>query len=108
MNLTTKQKEILTHVIEANVDGSTIDMDQLLSRLSYTPTKQALHFSLRFLNEKGCLEKAGLDKRRGRSRMTIVPTALGLATAKGVTPLHSRAYVLSEADAELLSDLEAI
>lgn len=108
MKLTVKQKEILSLVIEANADGTPLDIDQLIERTSYKPTKAAMCFSIRYLAEKGALEKAGLEKRRGRSRILITPTPLGVDAARGVIPLYSTSYVMSESDAALLSDIEAI
>jgi len=110
MLLTNKQREILALIIEGNEDGSAVDMDQLLERISYKPSKDALHFSIRYLSAKGMIEKSGLEKRRGRSRSTISPTAEGMLTAKGVTRLVDRekVTVVSEAESDLLDEIESV
>jgi hypothetical protein len=77
-NLTTKQIHIMKIVLEGNglVDGKfvPVDLDQLIERTSYAPTKEAMQFSIRFLAKKGMMVKAGLEKRRGRKRVLYLPT----------------------------------
>lgn len=77
--LTAKQAEILKLVIKGNPDGSFLDLDQLLDRLSYKPSKQALQFSLRFMVERGLIEKKPTELRRGAKRRVLAGTADGYA-----------------------------
>lgn len=77
MNLTAKQKSILALVLHGNPDGSLIDLDQLIDRVPYAPTKEAMQFSVRALANKGLIEKAGLEVRRGRGRRLFAITDLG-------------------------------
>lgn len=82
MNLTAKQIEILGIVIAGNgkADGGRLipcDLDQIIERLSYKPTKDAIQFSIRNLITKGVIQKAGTEKRRDRRRVLIAPTDLG-------------------------------
>lgn len=87
--LTQKQKWIMNEVVAGNVDPitgervSSLDLDQLIERLAskypdYAPSKQALQFSVRFLEKKGLLSKATPEKRRGRRRAVIAPSPVGL------------------------------
>lgn len=75
--LTDKQAEILKHVVKGNPDGSFVDLDQLLDRLSYKPSKDALHFSLRFMVNRGLIEKKDTELRRGAKRRVVAPTHQG-------------------------------
>jgi DNA-binding MarR family transcriptional regulator len=79
--LTPKQIEILGIVVRGNgtVGGHLIpcDLDQIIERLSYTPTKEAIQFSIRNLIGKELIKKAGTEKRRDRRRVLISPTELG-------------------------------
>lgn len=77
--LTQKQSEILKLVIKGNPDGTFLDLDQLLDRLSYKPTKQALQFSIRYMIDKGLIEKKPTEHRRGAKRRLIAGTADGYA-----------------------------
>ena len=77
MNLTTKQQEIIKVIGKGNEDGSIVDLDQLIERLSYKPSKESIHFSIRALIKHELIEKAGMEKRRGRSRSLIRLKPLG-------------------------------
>jgi hypothetical protein len=77
--LTDKQAEILKTVCRCNPDGTFLDLDQLLDRLTYKPTKEALQFSLRFLINRGLIEKKPVELRRGAKRRVIAGTADGYA-----------------------------
>mgnify|MGYP000268186670 CR=1 FL=1 len=83
-NLSSKQTEILTHVIRMNPDGSFIDLDQLLERLSYKPTKDALQFSIRHLVGRGLIEKKATELRRGAQRRVFSPTVAGYEEYRGI------------------------
>src|SRR5687768_4252791 len=78
MRLTNKQLAILTVVIAGNRDEngnfSFVDLDQLIERLEYKPTKAAIHFSIRKLIAKDLIVKAGLENRRDRKHVLIAPT----------------------------------
>lgn len=84
MELTQKQKHIMTTLIKANADGSFLDIDQLVENLPYKTTKQSMHFSIRALVKKRLISKYGMEKRRGRSRLVINPTTLGFSVMQGI------------------------
>jgi DNA-binding MarR family transcriptional regulator len=105
MQLTTKQLEILRVVTSANVDGSLADLDEILERLSYKPTKEAIHFSIRALIAHGLIEKLGSEKRRGRRHVLIGITALG---KHFVTPIRDESFVMTEAEYEDLEMLNSV
>jgi hypothetical protein len=78
--LTSRQMIIMELVLRGNgkdPDGRfiPIDLDQLLERLPYETTKQSMQFSVRALIGRGMLEKGARQNRRGRSRVTLCPTA---------------------------------
>jgi hypothetical protein len=77
-NLTTKQLHIMRIVLAGNgiEDGKfvPIDLDQLIERVTYAPTKEAMQFSVRFLVKKGMMFKSGFANRRGRKRVLYTPT----------------------------------
>lgn len=77
MHLTTKQIELMRVISAGNSDGSNVDLDQLLSRLSYRTTKASLQFSIRALINKDLIEKAAREVRRNRERQTIAVTLYG-------------------------------
>lgn len=79
MRLTAKQIEQMKVITTGNADGSPVDLDQILERLSYKPSKQSYQFSLRALIKHGLVEKGPRETRRGRERQTITPTGLGSA-----------------------------
>lgn len=84
MNLTEKQLAILQVIVNKNEDGSDTDLDQLIERLDYKPSKASIHFSLRALILHGLIAKEPeWEKRRGRKRVII--RATGMAKAY-VTP----------------------
>jgi hypothetical protein len=71
--LTKNQYEFLKLVKAGNPEGDgLVDLDQLLERLSWQPTKAAIHFSIRALVRRRLLEKQeGLVLRRGRLRVVF-------------------------------------
>lgn len=77
MHLTIKQIELLTTIGKRNPDGGATDLDQLLERLSYKPTKQSIQFSIRALIAHGLIQKDAPEKRRGRTRTLISLTREG-------------------------------
>jgi len=78
MYLTPNQVEVLKTIAEGNPDGTTADLDEILERVSYKPTKAAIQFTIRSLVKHDLIEKIGTEKRRDRQRVLIAPTALGL------------------------------
>lgn len=87
--LTEKQTRIMREVIAGNtcpVSGSRLsdlDLDQLIERLTekyadYAPSKQAIQFSIRYLHQKGLLDKSDSENRRGRRRRLLSATPLGI------------------------------
>lgn len=91
MHLTEKQIEQLRVICPGNPDGSDVDIDEVLERMSYQTSKQSFQFSLRALIKKGLVEKGVRESRRGRERQTLKPTPLGL----GYFPRRSLASILT-------------
>lgn len=77
MLLTMRMFLIIEEVKKRNADGSLLDLDQLIERVDYDVTKQAIQHTLRYMVEKGVIEKAGRESRRGRSRILYKITTLG-------------------------------
>ena len=71
--ITKNQLEFLKLVKAGNPDGEgKVDLDQLLERLSWQPTKAAIHFSIRALVRRDLLKKEEeLVLRRGRLRVVF-------------------------------------
>lgn len=107
MKLSKKQKAILALIVHGNPDGP-LDLDQLIDRLTYMPTKDSMHFSIRALVEKGLVEKGELENRRGRARRTLIATPLGQHWAALVCEKPVGAVVLSEEAKKELADLESL
>lgn len=90
MHLTSKQIQILGIIVAGNGKddkGKFIpcDLDQLIERVDYKPTKDAIQFSIRNLISKGVIEKSGTENRRDRRRVLISPTDLGKSVFKAET-----------------------
>lgn len=81
-SLSPKQVEIIKVLGRANPDGSFCDFDQLLERLSYKPTKDSAHFSIRALEKRGLVEKKPRESRRGQSRRILALTIAGFTELK--------------------------
>lgn len=77
LRITAKQMEILRLIRRGNPDESFIDLDQLLERLSYRPSKASMQFSIRALIKRGLIEKKDLEVRRGAKRITFCLTPKG-------------------------------
>lgn len=104
MHLTVKQIELLTVIGARNEDGGATDLDQILERLSYKPTKQSLQFSIRALITHGLIQKDAPEKRRGRTRTLISLTKTGeVMSGKGSA---APAYLEPEVDDFLEEVLE--
>ncbi len=94
MILTHKQQQVLLAIEAGNPDGSVVDLDQVIERVDYKPTKAAIQFTIRALIGHGLIEKAGADVRRDRQRVLLAPTVLGMHFAKALKP--SLAAALTE------------
>lgn len=96
MRLTDKQLEVLRVIAEANTDGTLADLDEVIERVSYKPTKQAIQFSIRALVGHELIEKQGAEKRRGRNRVLLAVTPLGLHFHSANRPSLSATLVEEE------------
>jgi hypothetical protein len=72
--ITQHQTEVLKLVAASDVP---LDLDQLLPKLSWGPSKEAAQFTIRALVTKGLLLKLPLKLRRGRLRVSYEMTAKG-------------------------------
>lgn len=78
-----KQAEIMKVIVRGNPDGTFCDIDQIIERLSYTPSKPSFHFSLRCIIRKKLAEKEEeLRFRDGAWRRVVKPTLLGYRLSK--------------------------
>lgn len=81
MRLTENQSRVLTSLIERNPDGSDLDLDQLLDKLSadydWITSKASLQFTIRQLLKVNVMERCELEPRRGKSRRVLKITDLG-------------------------------
>lgn len=78
--ITQYQLEILKTVQKVEKETKDlIDFDQLLSRLSWAPSKASTQFTIRAVISKGLLEKSGIQTRRGRNRVCYKLTENGKA-----------------------------
>lgn len=96
MRLTDKQLEVLRVIAEANTDGTLADLDEVIERVSYKPTKQAIQFSIRALIGHELIEKRGAEKRRGRNRVLLAATPLGVHFHSANRPSLSATLVEEE------------
>jgi hypothetical protein len=78
LSLTEKAIEALRVISNAENNGMPIDLDTVLSRLAFHPTKQAFQFTLRALIKRGLVEKVGTAVIRGKRRRLLKITMLGL------------------------------
>jgi predicted transcriptional regulator len=83
MTLTEKQREILNILLKGNPDGSWVDMDQLLDRLSYETSKPSIQYSVRTLMKKKLMERKDLEFRRGAWRRVLAPTIKAYELLRG-------------------------
>lgn len=88
-HMTQKQRWIMNEIMAGNVNPisgereSDLDLDELIERLAikypkYAPTKQAIQFSIRFLERKNLIDRSDSEKRRGRRRRLLKPTSTGV------------------------------
>jgi DNA-binding PadR family transcriptional regulator len=108
--LTTKQIQLISVVGQRNDDGSAIDLDELLERLPYQPSKQSVQFSLRALVKRGLLAKSeATELRRGRKRRLLELTEAGKTFLGSRARSHSATSFMVAADEdEGLEALEAL
>jgi len=104
MHLTTKQLELLRIIGERNPDGAATDLDQILERLSYQPTKQSAQFSIRALIAHGLIQKDASEKRRGLTRTIISLTKAG----EIMTGKREVSFVSDVLDDEMLDELSEV
>ena len=98
MRLTKKQQEIIDLVIDGNLDEegkfqSWLDLDQIIEALSYTPSKEALQCSIKFLVRRGLVIRGDKVLRNSRWRTPIIPTAKTMALFRGS---QSKDYVVED------------
>lgn len=109
MLLTSKQVKILGTLVAGNGkhEGAFVpcDVDQLIERLDYHPSKESIQFSIRALVNKGLIEKLGTEARRGRRRVIIGPTQLGRKTY--VSDLNPT-WIPNESDESLITGIPNI
>lgn len=82
--LSPKAFEIMKVIIRGNPDGTWLDLDQLLERLTYKPSKASIHFSIRALVSRGLIEKKDPEERRDAVRRVLAPTSRGIRECRGV------------------------
>ncbi|MCL2874763.1 MAG: hypothetical protein FWF12_00415 [Betaproteobacteria bacterium] len=99
-----KQLEVLRVLVEGNTDGSFVDMDELLERVNYKPTKASMHFSIRHLIKRDLIEKKGTEMRRGRHRSILGATVLGHHFARANMTSPAAAILGAEDDLLELGD----
>ena len=105
MHLTQKQLELIRVIGMRNPDGGATDLDQILERLSYKPTKQSLQFSIRALIAHNLIQKDASEKRRGRTRTLLSLTSAG-EIMNGSKKKES--FVTDVEDDELLDSLSEV
>lgn len=78
LRFTAKQVDVMQCILKGADNGDFIDTDQLLERLSYETSKKSLQFTIRFLVNRGLVEKKPREIRRGRLRAVyaLTPEAL--------------------------------
>lgn len=104
MFLTTKQTELLKIIQTANDDGGLVDLDQLIERASYKPSKASMQFSIRALVARDLIEKAGNALRRDRRRVLLRIRPLGMHLTARLNPTPT--FVISEEEDKALSEIE--
>lgn len=94
--LTTKQRQIMKIVVMGNLDISgnrisNVDVYQLQNRLEYETTRESLMCSLAILKKLGWIIPGGKEKRDGRMKQTLQPTADAIrvvSTPKPSVPVY--------------------
>lgn len=93
MIMTMRMFLIIEVIRKRNPDGTLVDLDQIIERVGYKVTKQAIQHTLRCMRQKGVIEKAGRENRGGRSRVLYRMTKLGYQLTM-VESRESRAAIL--------------
>jgi predicted transcriptional regulator len=75
MQLTEHQRDVLEIIFRGNPDGTFVDMDQILERVTRRTSKESMQFTLRSLVAKKLVMKHQRERRRFRSRVVYSPTA---------------------------------
>lgn len=84
--LTYRMMLILEVVGRRNEDGTAVDLDQIIERVDYDVSKEAIQFTLRSMVEKGVIEKCEAEKRRGRRRVIYQTTESGQEQFAALVP----------------------
>lgn len=79
--LTSNQRAILTTLKRAEEAGYSLDLDELIRRVPYPVTKQAIQFTIRSLIRRELIEKRECRLRQQRVRRVLVLTDQGRASA---------------------------
>ena len=96
--------ELLRVIGTGNEDGSACDLDEILERVSYKPTKQSIQFSIRALISHGLIQKGPSEKRRGRVRAIIELTDTG----RSVTGKKKSSYLEDTESEEIMEELSDV
>lgn len=105
---TAKQVDVLETILKGADNGDFIDTDQLLEKISYETTKNSLQFTIRFLVNRGLVEKLPAVIRRGRRRRVycLTPDALrSFDTGTGSFDIVMEGFEDLEPDLDDLNDL---
>lgn len=92
MRITENQIKVMKILHFGNLNGSKIDLDQLLDRLysdfAWETSKASLQFTIRQLIKNGLIVRAGLEYRRRKLRRILEITPLGVKVLgpSGVVP----------------------
>lgn len=109
--ITSYQLEVMLSLrdIEAKT-GCLADLDQVLSGLSWQPSKESAQFVFRALIAKEIIEKQPRQLRRGRTRVCFKLTEKGLCVLdpRRSTPSIPGASCVLEEDFDALKSLESI
>lgn len=76
--LSAKQMEALRVIANEDDGGKPLDIDTIVSRLSYKTTKQSFQFTIRSLINRELISKMKCTTVRGKSRRLLKITSLGL------------------------------
>lgn len=93
--ITNYMRDILKVVVRGNLDGTFVDLDQLLERLAHTRTKQSIQFTIRTMIKKGLIAKKGRETRRGRSRVILAASQMGYEQANAQFSAKESEEILS-------------
>lgn len=77
--LSDKAKNVLSVIGDKNPDGSLLDTKQMTECVNYKVSREAITFTVRYMEQKGLVEKAGKEIRRNRARQTFKLTEKGEA-----------------------------